>query len=623
MRKSPYRRPVAPSHSEAQSDPDTVATAGPTSEAEPPNARVTANDLIRSEHFQQRIVAAREKRARTLAARNEFAQELAAPAEPAALAPRFTPLPEMAEAQAPDMTPAFDSADDSDAPAFVHVGYQQPLTPAAYVHHPAPTEATDFADTASPENRYSPDEPGLVGVGHLVLPGLTAAGGFALTAGQRLRSEASRLPALVTALTANWRMPSVDLAPFVGAASGAVASLRKRRHLAVPLGAAAAVALLAWGLLSFGGGQEPASLAEAPEAAPAAPETVLVKTAPTQPGDLLLTYAPQMPAPPMPVYGAIGVDNTGLVQLAGFNPAKSDAFGLPGPNGVPWPKIVLSELTGQTVRPVPRPAASAPDAKEEAIALAVNAALLVALGEADTPASPTPAPEVTDAATEAPQADAPLLASGQSGAQPDRPMVLHMQQGPDPEAMAATLTQVVDLVTPHVTTREVPFEIARSHVRVYHAKDEAAARGVAELLGIELRPMKLAGNLPPEGLIELWWHGASADVQLAALPKRRASKPVLLRVAEPSVAAAVPQRGPARAPNGAAWASAPEFAPQVSTEVITPVTRDIPVTIRQPLPTVATTDAAGQEPRGLGRIFKRLRVRKTAAEQPVDLADAS
>jgi len=62
-------------------------------------------------------------------------------------------------------------------------------------------------------------------------------------------------------------------------------------------------------------------------------------------------------------------------------------------------------------------------------------------------------------------------------------------------------------------TRGVPFTIAMSQVRFYHAADEAAARVLAEAADLALRDFTDYRPLPDTGLIEVWIAGSAPDWQ--------------------------------------------------------------------------------------------------------------
>lgn len=257
-----------------------------------------------------------------------------------------------------------------------------------------------------------------------------------------------------------------------------------------------------------------------------------------------------------------------------------------------------AELAQQPRRPVTRPTpAAAVQPGSPQLASAIDLAVQEALSA--TPPVQRPAPVTQAQIIPAAAKLGPL----QSGARPDRPLVIHVPDGLDGAGADVPVDKINTLITPYVTSKQVPFDVAKTHVRVYHPGDLAAGQDVADRLDVALRDMSAFEPRPAEGLIELWWEGEAA-------PKRIATDPVPIRITSttPTVATVAPtsyensilKEDPA--PNEA-WVPARRFQTLGASEAVSRIDASQIVTT---LPPAAPVQTVTENHSGLRSLFKRL-----------------
>ena len=247
-------------------------------------------------------------------------------------------------------------------------------------------------------------------------------------------------------------------------------------------------------------------------------------------------------------------------------------------------------------RPISRPVENAGlEADTAGLASAIDLLVQEALaGEEAAEAPVVPASFIPAAAQ---------LSPTQSGASPARPLVIHVPDGLEDGGAEVPVDKINELVTPYVTSKQVPFEVTETHVRVYHEPDFAAAQDVAARLDVGVRYMTAFEPRPAVGLIELWWKGQAAPkrIPIEAAPVRitassQTAADFASEVREPSILKENPSANKA-------WVPAPRFGSSSQVAEQESVARnDASDTVSQ-LPDANAADAA---PTGLRALFKRL-----------------
>lgn len=137
-------------------------------------------------------------------------------------------------------------------------------------------------------------------------------------------------------------------------------------------------------------------------------------------------------------------------------------------------------------------------------------------GAALDPVAPPPAAtaathaDVPQDAAMAPPRSGPAPADDKAGGGDAAPfVVVHVPQVPDGTVSGAVMaaTRAADW-----TTVPIGFTISRSHLRVYHDRDRAAAAALGERLGLPVRDFTASGPAPL-GLIEIWVAGGPASAR--------------------------------------------------------------------------------------------------------------
>ncbi|MEM7471968.1 MAG: hypothetical protein AAF340_11515 [Pseudomonadota bacterium] len=101
--------------------------------------------------------------------------------------------------------------------------------------------------------------------------------------------------------------------------------------------------------------------------------------------------------------------------------------------------------------------------------------------------------------------------SVQSGSSAERPLRVFVPNGASLAARNAMIDRITTELSPHVSPRDVAFEVSQSHIRVYAREDMEEAQRMAETLGFILRDMTAHEPKPPTGLIEIYVAGLPAN----------------------------------------------------------------------------------------------------------------